>query len=166
MNSTQEAKEWKPLLDELTLALRQLHKALVDEEAAAYARKFAPVAGRADLLRLLTTHEHFAWLRVLSELMVDVDELRAGAAVARGDLQGLRSTIEGLVGPRPASLAPFRARYIALMQRTPQVAMAHHALRQVLQRLPAGDGETTSDELHERHVETEGEKHVPPEKDG
>jgi hypothetical protein len=77
-------------------------------------------------------------------------------------VQALRVTIEGLVGPQPASLPGFRARYIVLIQMTPHVAMAHHALRQILQRLPAGDGETTSDDLHERHIETEVEKHEPP----
>ncbi len=163
MDRTNGTRNWKPLLDETARALSRLHKALVDEEAARFGRDFAPIAGPSHLLRLLTTHEHFAWLRALSELMVDLDELRSGEPPTLSDAGELRSTIEGLVGPRPASLPQFRHRYIALIQAAPHVAMAHHALRQVLQQLPSGNSETTSDDLHERHVESEAEKHLPPE---
>jgi len=156
---------WKAVLDDIAEALRRLHKTLVDEEAAGYARDIGPIAGPAHLLKLLTTHEHFAWLRVLSELMVSLDELRSGGMATLTEAGALRSTIEGLVGPRPASVPHFRSRYIVLIQMTPEVAMAHHALRQALQRLPSGDSETTSDDLHERHVETEAEKHEPVKRD-
>jgi hypothetical protein len=156
-----DTRDWNTSLDEIALALRRLHRALVDAEAAVYARDFAPVEGPAQLLRLVTTHERFAWLRALSELMVDLDELRAGPSLALSDAAAVRTAIEGLVGPRPASMPQFRARYIAHIQLAPDVAMAHHALRQMLQPLPVGDGETSSEDLHERHVESEAKKHWP-----
>lgn len=165
MDLEQTTSSWKAVLDDIAEALRRLHKALVDEEAAVYARNVGPIAGPSHLLKLLTTHEHFAWLRVLSELMVDLDELRSGGVATLTEAGALRSTIESLVGPRPASVPHFRNRYISLIQVTPHVAMAHHALRQVLQQLPSGDSETTSDDLHEHHIESEVEKHKPVKRD-
>mgnify|MGYP001555782795 FL=1 len=46
-------------LDELSNALRRLHKALLDAEAA----HFGPIGGPLELLNLAVHHERFAWLR-------------------------------------------------------------------------------------------------------
>lgn len=125
--------DYASLLGDLSATLRRLHKALVEVEA----ENFGPISGPFQLLNLVTNHAHFAWLRRLSELMVEVDALRdSDAPVAADQATALRATIERLIGPRPSSQPDFRERYVALLQRSPAAAMAHGDLRRLLQRLP------------------------------
>lgn len=120
-------------LDELAAALRHLHKALLEAEA----ENFGPISGPFQLLNLVTHHEHFAWLHSLSELMVELDELReSGDSVNSIQAGALRATVEDLVGSRVSSPPQFRARYMALLQQSPAAAMAHGDLRRVLDKLP------------------------------
>ncbi len=125
--------DYKPALDDLAAVLRRLHKALLDAEA----ENFGPISGPFQLLNLVANHEHFAWLRHLSELMVEVDERRSGTEPVDADqAAAFRMAIESLVGPRKASAAKFRERYRALLQQSPAAAMAHGDLRRLLDRLP------------------------------
>lgn len=137
-----DAMETKKSLNDLAGALRRLHKALIDAEV----ENFGPVSGPYRLLDLVAYHPHFAWLHRLSELMVELDELRddVGSADA-GDAAVLRATLEELVGPSKPRDAKFRERYLAMLQQAPAVAMAHAELRQVLAGFPeppSGDRDT------------------------
>lgn len=128
-----EMQDYKPALNDLSAILRRLHKALLDKEA----ENFGPVSGPYQLLNLVANHEHFAWLRHLSELMVDIDERRdAEEPVDAEQAAAVRLAIEGLVGPREASAADFRERYATLLQQSPTAAMAHGDLRRLLSALP------------------------------
>lgn len=123
---------WRAL-DDLSGALRRLHKVLIDAEA----ENFGPIGGPFQLLNLVTHHAHFAWLHSLSELMGDLDALReSDAAVDATQAVALRATIEDLIGPRTPSQPRFRARYVTLLQQSPAVAMAHGDLRRLLDKLP------------------------------
>lgn len=123
-------------LDELSSALRRLHKALLEAEA----ENFGPISDPFQLLNLVTHHEHFAWLHSLSELMVDLDELReSDEPIDVTQAGALRVIIEDLVGPRAPSPPRFRARYLTLLQQSPAIAMAHGDLRRVLDKLPDTD---------------------------
>ncbi|MDQ1811730.1 hypothetical protein RBA41_00255 [Massilia sp. CCM 9210] len=51
-------------------------------------------------------------------------------------IAGWRGQIEELVGPGTAAASAFRAKYLILLHDSPEVAMAHGALRQVLGHLP------------------------------
>ena len=118
-------------LSDLSRQLRKLHKALIDAETRRFAQ---PVGSALDHLQLITTHPQFAWLLKLSGAMAELDErlddkeqpLDAAGA------QGLRTGIEALIGPGPASDPAFRAQYTALFQEAPAVVMAHGAVRQLL----------------------------------
>ncbi|HET7370605.1 MAG TPA: hypothetical protein VFK45_07180, partial [Gammaproteobacteria bacterium] len=113
--------------------LRRLHKALLDQEA----ENFGPVSGPYQLLNLVANHEHFAWLRHLSELMVEIDERRDEDEPVDAEQAGaFRAAIESLVGPREAAAPRFRDRYTALLQQSPTAAMAHGDLRRALGALP------------------------------
>lgn len=126
-------EDYKPLLGDLAAVLRRLHKALLDAEA----ENFGPVSGPYQLLNLVANHEHFAWLRHLSELMVDIDERRdADEPVDAEQAVAVRVTLENLVGPREASAPEFRERYTMLLQQSPAAAMAHGDLRRLLGALP------------------------------
>jgi hypothetical protein len=128
-------------LNDLSSVLRRLHKALLEAEA----ENFGPISGPFQLLNLVTYHQHFAWLHSLSELMVDLDELREDIKPVDADQAAvLRTTIERLVGPRAPSQPQFRERYVTLLQQSSMAAMVHGDLRRVLDKFP----ESSSDEIH------------------
>jgi len=72
--------------------LRNLHRALVAHARHDYELQRGAVLGAGELLQLLTSDAHFAWLRSLSELIVDVDVfLEADPAPTRPLQCALRS---------------------------------------------------------------------------
>jgi hypothetical protein len=120
-------------LGQLSSVLRQVHKALVDAEAQA----FGSISSPYQLLSLVIEHPHFSWLHALSELIVELDELRvAEEPLPLSKIASCKAIIEGLVGPGEPSRPDFRSRYTTLLQTSTEVAMAHGALRRLLDRLP------------------------------
>src|SRR6266550_5016037 len=57
--------------------LLRLHKTLLDFEREAYERARGKIANSYELLNLVMNDPWFAWLRQLSELIVEMDELLA-----------------------------------------------------------------------------------------
>ncbi len=83
----------------------------------------------SELLRLLTDDPFFAWLRPMTALIVDIDEM------ARTDFE-LGGAFA--IGDRIASLfdAPdFSAQYIPILQRDADVAISHAALKKAAEKL-------------------------------
>ncbi len=62
------------LLGELRNALLRLHKLLLERERGRYEREHGPVESQHAFLGLVLSHVQFQWLRVLSELIVNIDE--------------------------------------------------------------------------------------------
>lgn len=121
------------LLNDLSALLRRLHKALLDAEA----ENFGAAGGPLELLDFVINHEHFAWLRHLSELMVDVDERRdSDEPVDAEQVGAFRVAVESLVGPRAETVPHFRERYTAMLQQSPDAAVTHGDLRRLLGRFP------------------------------
>lgn len=117
----------------LSGVLRRLHKAMLDVEV----QYFGQVGSPLELLQLVTNHPHFAWLQKLSALMAQLDERTDDAEPLDSAVAAAyRKAIELLVGPLAAEDADFRQRYNALLHDSPEVAMAHGALRRALERLP------------------------------
>jgi hypothetical protein len=63
-----------PPLGELRNGLLRLHKLLLDRERGRYQREHGPVESTHEFLGLVLSHVQFQWLRVLSELIVNIDE--------------------------------------------------------------------------------------------
>jgi hypothetical protein len=61
-------------LGELRNGLLRLHKLLLDRERGRYQREHGPVESTHEFLGLVLSHGQFQWLRVLSELIVNIDE--------------------------------------------------------------------------------------------
>lgn len=129
-------------------ALAELHRRLVDAARQGYEREHGRISGPGELLRLLTQHDHFAWLRQLSELLADVDAL-SGAVPATELLGAVRGAAEAMLQPEQEPHG-FWERYLPLIQEFPDVAVAHGQLRQLLGQLPAA-AESGPRELRERH---------------
>jgi hypothetical protein len=125
-------------LDELTHALRPLHKMLVEVVQAEYERANGPVGGPVRLFQLLTGDEFFLWLHPMSALMAEIDELSdADEPIGAEAVSAVRTTLEALVGdggkvPPPGS---FVARYLDILQSDPEVVMAHARMRRALDKL-------------------------------
>jgi hypothetical protein len=126
-------------------ALRTLHAALLKRVRAQYVKERGLAdseVGPGELLMLATRDESFAWLRSLSELMSDIDELHESAAGSDdARLQAaVRSAVEALLAPASAGAAPtsFQENYWRHVHDDPEVTIAHSAVRQSLRAWPAG----------------------------
>lgn len=114
-------------LIEVNEALRGLHKLLIGSVRSEYEREHGPIAGSGALLRLLMEDPFFSWLRPMSKVMVEMDELLEEAMpLAPIRIAGLRERIEGMIAS---------PRYLNLLQSSPEVVMGHTALRKALGEL-------------------------------
>ena len=130
--------------DTLARALRRLHAQLLQQVRGDYERASGVQVGPGELLMLATRDANFAWLRMLSELMADIDHLRdlpAGQlddkvrAVVRGAVDELLVPASGT-----AQDSEFTANYWPHVHRDPEAAMAHAAVKQALRGWPEAAG--------------------------
>ena len=114
-------------LNEVNVALRALHKVLIDTVRREYEREHGPIGGPGALLHLLMEDLFFSWLRPMSRSMVEMDELAEEPTPPEPiRMAGLRERIEGMIASE---------RYLSLLQSSPEVAMAHTALRKTVAAL-------------------------------
>jgi hypothetical protein len=131
-----------PIRAELRSALRDawkqlmpLHRALIDSATAEYSANVAPPAGPGHLLQLLQEDPFFSWLQPITSLIVEIDTMsRTDFEVA--DVEQIAARLERFFGTNadPA----FAERYIPILQREVDVAIAHAGLRQIVPRLTQG----------------------------
>lgn len=116
---------------ELRLGLLRLHKALLDDERADYERAHGQV-NASELLQLAISHEQFAWLRPVSELIVRIDELLdADEPATEADAEALLASARSLLKPSEDG-SGFGRRYFAAIQREPDVVLAHREVTRLL----------------------------------
>jgi hypothetical protein len=142
-------------------ALRALHRALAERARRDFEQARGGIVGAGEWLQLLTSDPQFAWLRSLSELIVDLDVfLEADPAPADDDAAAVRAGIERLLAPPSAAGAGvFGDRYWPYVHDDPRVAIAHGEVRQTLGRLPDLKDVDEADALHARHRWTEARRH-------
>lgn len=130
--------------------MRALHQALLDESRADYERSHGPVSGPGHLLHLVAHDQAFAWLRVLSSLMVDLDVLVDEEPPASDEeAAAIRRELEETFSP--AAPGGFWDRCSALLQ-SPPVVMAYAGVRAALARLPSRPPVVeTAERLHAQH---------------
>jgi hypothetical protein len=146
-------------LHELPAELRLLHKALLQAGRAAYEREHGPVQGPAPMLHLLLHDPAFGWLRALSELMADLDEMLE-AEPATADEQGaVRAELEQLLSPAGGELW---AKLTTFLQEHADVATAYAGVRQILLTLPRPAPVDAAAELHAKHRWAEVRRHRRP----
>ncbi len=146
-------------IQELAVELRALHKALLQPARARYEDLHGPVPGTLQLLQLLVQDPSFAWLRPLSELMADLDEM-IDAATATDEEQGaVRRELEQLLSPAGGELWTVLT---AALQDHADVATAYARVRQLLLRLPAAPRADEAAALHARHRWAELRRHRGP----
>ena len=144
----------KGRLATLAHALRSLHRALAERARRDLETERLTVIQPGAWLSILTTDPRFAWLRSLSELMVDLDVfLEADPEPASDDAAAIRAEVERLIAPSPvpATETDFSRHYWRYVHDEPTVAIVHGEIRQALDRLPAPADVDEGDALHERH---------------
>jgi hypothetical protein len=130
----QESALRQPLLD-LRHALLDLHKTLIESERAVYEANVGPIESPHHFFQLLTSDAWFAWLRPVSQLIVAIDEaLDAQEPLTSDNVDALINESVFLLLPAKSG-GEFGERYMAALQRDPQVVLAH---AQVAKRIPAG----------------------------
>ena len=158
-----DTTDWK----QLSSALAGLHRALIERARRDYEQSHEKVGGPTHFLRLLMEDPFFAWLRPLSELMANIDQLRDYEAPARDEVAAaVRSMVEELIaapGAEPKhpdfSSPQFTTRYVPLLHEEPQVTMAHAGVKQAIVTWPTPGEGGAARLLHERHVIAEMVKH-------
>lgn len=73
-------------LENARRGLLRVHAALLDEERIRYEREYDRIEGSGALLQLVIHDPWFAWLRPVSELIVQIDELLDDAGPAEPGL--------------------------------------------------------------------------------
>ena len=123
-------------IDELRAAqplLLELHKALLDAERAQVESVHGVMSG-AEFLQLVSDPVRYGWLKPFSKLIIAIDDTvnpREDEEIVAPE--ELLDQARELVLP-PKDDTPFGRRYRSLMQRDPELVMAHSAVAQALGR--------------------------------
>lgn len=141
MNSNGKHKAGDPKhrkeLAEVSGALRGVHKTLVAAVQVGFEKEHGRVESPGALLQLVLHDPAFAWLRPMSALIVELDELAEDkdSLVDATTLADVRTAIERWITDA-GKQSEFSSRYLVLLQNEPDVVMAHSALRKRLALLP------------------------------
>jgi len=124
--------ETRERLSNIRTVLLRLHKTLLDFEREGYEREHGKIGNSYEFLQLVMSDVWFAWLRQLSELIVEMDELLASKEKPQ------ESTALALIEQAKILLTPsesgadFQKKYFQTMQQSPEVVMAHAEFARVL----------------------------------
>ncbi len=124
--------EGRELLRKLRDLLLEQHKLLLDRERAAYEKANGPIAGPGPFLGLVLEDPHFAWLKQISTLVVEIDEAlsprsKAGQPVA----DALAAQAREIMRPREAG-TDFQMRYYRAVQESPDVVILQCKVERLL----------------------------------
>lgn len=123
------------LLREMSKALIPLHRALINGTRDDYALVQESSPGSltpTQLLGLIKEDPFFAWLKPITALIVDIDEM-ARRDFERADVDAIMGRVERMIGVSPDQY--FADRYVPLLQREVDVAIGHAAVRQALGKM-------------------------------
>lgn len=121
-------------LREISKALIPLHRALIEAVRDDYSFAFGHIASPGQLLQLVNDDPFFAWLKPLTSLIVDIDEM-ARTDFSHDDAMAIADRVEKLFGATPD--ATFSDRYVPLLQREVDIAIGHAGVRRAVRKLRA-----------------------------
>jgi hypothetical protein len=125
MRDEQVSDETVQKLKDLRTALLRVHKTLLDYEREGYERQHGKIGNSYEYLNLVMHNPWFAWLRHLSELIVQIDELvDAREESSEGVAKAMIEQARMLLTPNEAG-PEFQQKYFESVQRSPEVVLAH-----------------------------------------
>jgi len=119
-------------LREISKALIPLHRALIEAVRDDYSFAFGHIGTPGQLLQLVNDDAFFAWLKPLTALIVDIDEM-ARIDFTHDEAMSIGDRVERLFGTTPE--AAFSERYIPLLQREVNIAIGHAGVRRAVHKL-------------------------------
>ena len=124
-SDTELTEKTRAQLTRVRTVLLRLHKTLLDFERHGYERAHEKIPNSYAFLQLVMSDPWFAWLRQLSELIVEMDELLAAKETPR-DATALALVEQASIMLTPSeSGSEFQRKYFAAMQQSPEVVLAH-----------------------------------------
>ncbi len=137
----QERRKRDASLDNMFTGLLRLHKALLDDERVAYERVHGRIPSNGAFLQLALNDAWFVWLRPLSQSIAKLDELsESNDAASRETIPVLLASVRTLIIPTEEGEG-FSRQYHDALQRSPDVVLAHAAVRSLLmQSIPKKGG--------------------------
>ena len=113
-------------------ALLHLHKTLLERERDAYEREHGKIGSSYEYLNLVMHDASFAWLRLLSELIVQIDEALDGRETpSEATANALIQQSRLLLTPNEGG-AEFQRKYFTSVQESPEVVLAHAEFAKLL----------------------------------
>ena len=119
-------------LRDISHSLLPLHRALIEATREEYSFAYEPVQQPTQVLRLLHEHPFFEWLKPLTGLIVEIDEL-ARRDFTTDEVAAVAKSVDSMFGAAPD--AQFASRYVPILQRNTDVAIGHAAVRKAAARL-------------------------------
>ncbi|MDQ2768694.1 MAG: hypothetical protein M3Y30_16250 [Gemmatimonadota bacterium] len=109
-----------------------LHRALIEAAKDDYAFAFGAVPQPTHLLRLLNDDPFFAWLKPITSLIVDIDEM-SRRDFDPADPARIADRLDAMFGS--AADPEFAKQYVPILQRSVDVAVGHASLRGAIAKL-------------------------------
>jgi hypothetical protein len=108
---------------------------LLDRERSLYEKDHGPIASTAEYLKLVLGDGQFEWLRRLSGVIVEIDEMisirtKSGPTEAEATLETLRALMT-----LDENGTDFQRRYYAAVQDSPDIVIAHCRAERLLSPL-------------------------------
>ena len=123
--------ESRALLRGASRALLRLHKALLDDERVQFERVRGRIESSGEFLQLVLHDEWFSYLRPLSALVVQIDELLDAKEATNEEASALIAQARAMLKPSETG-NEFERRYYAAIQRDPDVIFAQREVMRVL----------------------------------
>jgi hypothetical protein len=120
-----ERAQTRAALRDLSKALIPLHRYLIEAAKSDYVFAYAPVESPSHLLRLISDDPFFAWLKPMTSIIVDIDEM-VRRDFESADAKAIADRVHHFLSSET---------YVTLLQREVDVATAHAAMRKVLAKL-------------------------------
>lgn len=121
-------------LRETSKLLLPLHRALIEAAREEYTAGGGHVASRGHMLQLITEEPFFAWLKPMTSLIVDIDEMVRTDFEAEA-VAAIAARLDRLFGNNVDE--QFASRYLPILQRDIDVAVGHANIRKALAKLTA-----------------------------
>jgi hypothetical protein len=122
----------RELLDNLRDLLLEQHKLLLDRERSEYEKANEPIAGPGPFLALVLSDPHFAWLKQISTLIVDIDEaLSRRSKAGQPEADALTAQARDIMRPREHG-TDFQARYYQAVQESPDIVILQCRIERLL----------------------------------
>ena len=113
-------------------ALLHVHRVLLDAERVRFERMHGRIENSGTFLQIIMSDPWFAWLRPMSELIVQIDQWLDGEERSPDLAELLLAQARARLRPDEEG-AEFQQRYYRLLQEDPTVAVAHAQVRKQVQ---------------------------------